>query len=242
MHPSACKLMTMFFETYVKNKINDPIVYELGSMDNHKEIYSYIPDYVQYTGIDFQKGKNVDVVLEDPYKLPFADESADIVVCSSMLEHCEFFWIIILEMYRVLKPTGLLYINAPSNGSYHTFPIDSWRFYPDAGDSFVNWGKRNGYNPLLKESFINMNHDFPMFMWNDYVCVILKDATNTNLYPNFIMDMHKDIWFGKTETTKMFNISSWTEDQLRLLHLLKEHVKLTQSDAQFAQELKWYGN
>ena len=27
----------------------------------------------------------------------------------------------------------LFYLNAPSNGEFHRYPVDCWRFYPDAG-------------------------------------------------------------------------------------------------------------
>ena len=59
------------------------------------------------------------IVLEDPYKLPFDSDSVDIVICSSCFEHSEMFWLLFLEVMRILKPTGLFYMNAPSNGAFH---------------------------------------------------------------------------------------------------------------------------
>jgi hypothetical protein len=32
----------------------------------------------------------------------------------------------------VLRPGGLLYVNAPSGGEYHAWPVDCYRFYDDA--------------------------------------------------------------------------------------------------------------
>ena len=46
-------------------------------------------------------------------------------------EHIEYFWITILEIWRVLKPGGIVCIIAPSAGNQHRFPVDCWRFYPD---------------------------------------------------------------------------------------------------------------
>ena len=54
---------------------------------------------------------------------------------------------------RVLKPAGLLYINAPSNGDYHRYPVDCWRFFPDSGVALQNWANRNGYECAMLESF-----------------------------------------------------------------------------------------
>ena len=50
--------------------------------------------------------------------MPFKDNSIDIVVSISVFEHVEFFWETYLEMLRILKPNGLLFINAPSNGHF----------------------------------------------------------------------------------------------------------------------------
>ena len=235
----------MFFDVYVKNtSIENPSVVEIGSMDNHSSIYKHIPEYIKnYTGVDYQEGPNVDIVLKDPYKFPIEDNSVDIIVCSSVFEHVEFFWLSILEMYRVVKSTGLIYINAPSNGSYHRHPVDCWRFYPDAGDSFVNWGKRNQYNPLLLESFVNQQHDFPMSIWNDYVCIILKEASYADLYPNQILDSYKDVWFGKSLKIPMFNKCTYVEDQMRLFNLMNIYhaSAMNEEDSQFIRGLKWYG-
>ena len=45
------------------------------------------------------------------------------------------------EMMRILKPNGLLFINAPANGHFHRHESDNWRFYPDdAGESLSKWG------------------------------------------------------------------------------------------------------
>ena len=35
-------------------------------------------------------------------------------------------------------PGGHVYVNAPSNGGVHRYPLDCWRFYPDAGLAWWN--------------------------------------------------------------------------------------------------------
>ena len=55
---------------------------------------------------------------------------------------------------RILRPGGLLYINVPSNGDFHRYPLDCWRFYPDAGVALVRWAGRRGIEIELVESFI----------------------------------------------------------------------------------------
>ena len=46
-------------------------------------------------------------MLTDPYHLPFESNSLDVVVSSSCFEHSEMFWLLFLEIMRVLKPEGL---------------------------------------------------------------------------------------------------------------------------------------
>jgi SAM-dependent methyltransferase len=70
--------------------------------------------------------------MDDPYRLPLESGSVDVVVSGQMLEHCEFFWLAFAEMMRVLKPDGLLFLIAPSAGPIHRYPVDCYRFYPDA--------------------------------------------------------------------------------------------------------------
>lgn len=84
-----------------------------------------------YTGVDLEAGPGVDVVLSSPYRLPFASRSADVVLSGQVFEHVEHFWMTWLEIQRVLKPGGLVFLIAPSRGPEHRYPQDCWRFYPD---------------------------------------------------------------------------------------------------------------
>ena len=142
-----------FFSTYLKDATGLKIV-EIGSQDVNGSLRSVAPKSNDYIGVDFSEGKGVDLILTDPYVLPFEDSSIDVIVSSSCLEHSEFFWLSFNEALRVLKPTGLLYINVPSDGKYHRYPVDCWRFYPDSGIALQNWGNRSGFECALLESFI----------------------------------------------------------------------------------------
>lgn len=85
----------------------------------------------RYTGVDLERGPGVDVVLESPYRLPFASGSIDVIVSGQAFEHIEYFWMTWLEMQRVLRVGGLVFLIAPSRGPEHRYPQDCWRFYPD---------------------------------------------------------------------------------------------------------------
>ena len=81
------------------------------------------------------------IVLDDPYKVPLEDNYADVVVSGQMFEHCEFFWLSFLEMVRVVRPGGYIFLIAPMHGKVHRYPVDCWRFYPDAYAALAKWGK-----------------------------------------------------------------------------------------------------
>ena len=48
------------------------------------------------------------------YKLPFEDNTFDLVICSEVLEHLEDYHAAIDEIYRVLKPEGKFLPSVPS--------------------------------------------------------------------------------------------------------------------------------
>jgi len=182
MHATAMKNGKRFFEVYVK-KMASPVVIEIGARNVNGSLRGVLPEHARYIGVDLAAAPNVDVVLEDPYKLPFEDGSIDVVVSSSCFEHAEFFWESFLEIQRVLKPAGLFYMNVPSNGEFHRYPVDCWRFYPDSGLALARWARSKGYGTTLLESYTGHQEDDA---WNDQVCVFVKDESQAARYPERI--------------------------------------------------------
>lgn len=214
MHPSALANADFFFKTYLTPAMAGSRIVEIGSQDVNGSLRSICPNGMEYIGVDFASGKGIDIVLDDPYKLPFEDESVDFCLSSSVLEHSEMFWVLFIEILRVLKPTGLLYLNVPSNGPFHRYPVDCWRFYPDSGAALVNWAKRCNLNPALLESYMSFQkNDY----WNDFVAVFIKDAGYSANYPNRIIATNKDFYNGIVQgSDKFINPKDFTEDLLRL--------------------------
>ena len=224
MHASAKKNGELFFETYVKS-LNSVTIVDVGSMDVNGSLKEVIPKNSKYIGVDFAEGKGVDKVLKDPYNLPFENNSVDVVVSSSCLEHSELFWLSFIEIIRILKPNGLFYLNAPSNGAFHRYPVDCWRFYPDSGNALVKWAKKNGFNTLLLESFTSNQDNQDLIRWNDYVAVFLKDEKFVNEHPNRIISKIYNFTNGTTFEHKDFlNSQKLSEDQVRL-KLIEEFLK-----------------
>ena len=181
MHTSAMVNCQHFFNCY-GNAVSlegGVKVLDIGSQDVNGSLKSCCPSGFEYVGVDFVSGKGVDVILDDPYRLPFDDGVVDVVLSSSCFEHSEMFWVLFLEIMRVLKPHGLFYLNAPSNGDFHRYPVDCWRFYPDCGRALERWARRNGMNPAMLESYTS---DQLIDQWNDFVAVFVKDVSFADRY------------------------------------------------------------
>jgi SAM-dependent methyltransferase len=122
----------------------------------------------RYTGVDLESGPGVDVVLRSPYGFPFATGSADVILSGQAFEHVEYFWMTWLEMIRVLRPGGLIFLIAPSRGPEHRYPQDCWRFYPDGYRALAKFGRCE----LLEVSTDWELHDDPgSAPWGDTVGV-----------------------------------------------------------------------
>ena len=168
MHDTANTIGGLLLRTYARPGFT---IIELGAMNINGALRDACGETVTYVGLDIAAGAGVDIVIQPDAPLPIASEVADIVIASSVFEHDMYFWETFLEMVRIAKPQGVLYINAPSNGAYHRYPADNWRFYPDCGKVLESWAKRNGYSLTLLKSFIAERQDD---IWNDFVAIFIK--------------------------------------------------------------------
>jgi len=168
MHHSAYKHAKDFYQKYCNN-IESKTVLDIGSCDVNGTMKPIFSKAKKYTGLDQCVGKNVDVVGSS-HDLPFNDETYDIIISSSCFEHDDMFWVTFLEMCRVLKANGLIYILAPSSGPYHAHPVDNWRFYKDSWNALSKWAKRNNYNIEVVDSIVDQNGG----IWHDSIGIYRK--------------------------------------------------------------------
>jgi len=172
MHSSALQTGRYFFQTYWRSGFSK--ILEIGSRNVNGSLRDVKPEQSEYLGVDLSEGPGVDIVLENPHRLPFEDDRFDVIVSSSCMEHDQFFWLTFSEMLRVVKPGGLIYINAPANGWYHEYPYDNWRFYPDSGIALEAWSRRVNKPSILVESFFSKRDPD---LWIDMVMVFAREST-----------------------------------------------------------------
>lgn len=170
MHGSAYRNAKKFFDKYCKDNIENKIVIDIGSLDVNGTMKPIFKEAKRYIGIDQCEGKNVDIVGSS-HKIPIEDNYADVTISSSCFEHDDMFWVSFLEMCRITKIDGYIYIQAPSNGPYHAHPVDNWRFYKDSWSALAKWAELNKYKLNVVESFVDENTDG---IWHDSIGIFKK--------------------------------------------------------------------
>lgn len=163
------------------------VVIDVGGQNVNGSLRDFfIGNGMKYICVDMVSHPSVDIVIKPGDKLPFEDQSVDLVVSTSCFEHDPIFWMTFKEMCRIVKLDGFIYINAPSNGVYHTYPGDNWRFYSDAGQALAYWsGIQISNETIYPVKVIESFHILPInHKWIDFVCVWQRVDTKEN---NFII-------------------------------------------------------
>jgi SAM-dependent methyltransferase len=189
MHDTSLFAGKLFAEKYGgANKV----VIDIGGKNVNGSVRQFFENMgMKYICIDMEKDNSVDIVVNPGDKLPFDNGSIDLIVSTSCFEHDPCFWITFKEMTRIIKLDGFIYVNAPTNGPYHCYPGDNWRFYSDAGQALSYW---SGYKMFNEEVFpvkvIETFHILPKSdIWIDFVCIwqrVIDKETNITISHNIV--------------------------------------------------------
>ena len=118
------------------------------------DLKKYLPEGIVYYGVDSSDNSFPNYTCQDlnEKKLPFKNESFEMINCSAVLEHLFYPYEILAEMERVLKPEGLCVISLPNDrGLNSVFAAifgkvcdyeasvysHHWRFSIDTAQEFV---------------------------------------------------------------------------------------------------------
>jgi ubiquinone/menaquinone biosynthesis C-methylase UbiE len=89
-----------------------------------------------YIGLDFENSLDPEYALGKPdlfWKgdvIPMEDNSVEIVLATELFEHCQEPEKVMIEILRVLKPGGVLFLTVPFLWNLHLVPYDEYRFTP----------------------------------------------------------------------------------------------------------------
>jgi len=110
------KSLFRFIKKYVNS---NKLVLNIGSGNSRLSDQIYNVDVFAYN--------NVDIVC-DIAELPLLENSADIIINKAVLEHIPNPEQVIDEIYRILKPGGMIYTSVPFMQGFHASPFDFSRF------------------------------------------------------------------------------------------------------------------
>lgn len=111
-----------------------PTILELGSRNVSGNTRRHLfPGAERYIGMDIHAGEGVDLV-GDAHRMSQLVEpgSIDALFSISVFEHLVYPWKVAMEINRVLKPGGYVFISTHPTWPAHELPWDFWRF-PVAG-------------------------------------------------------------------------------------------------------------
>jgi SAM-dependent methyltransferase len=124
------------------NKLDRPRVLEIGSRNVSGNVRRHLfPSVSEYVGFDIHAGDNVDVV-GDAHRLSEAlpRDHFDAVFCISVFEHLAMPWKVAVEMNRVLRKGGLVFVATHPTWPPHELPWDFWRYGSEAFKVLFNAG------------------------------------------------------------------------------------------------------
>ncbi|HNE27346.1 MAG TPA: methyltransferase domain-containing protein, partial [Pseudomonadales bacterium] len=136
MRKSLWKYINIVMDTL---PITEPI-YEFGSYQvegiaQDTDLRPLFTDKA-FVGCDMRAGPGVDKVL-NLHHIDLPDNIAGTVFLMDTLEHVEYPHQAVSEIYRILKPGGLLVMSSVLDYFIHETPNDYWRYTPDAFRSLL---------------------------------------------------------------------------------------------------------
>lgn len=113
---------------------------EVGSRARSGHTYrDLFPSDIEYVGLDVAEGPNVDVV-GDAHTLSHSLQGQfDFAFSISTFEHLLMPWVAALELNKVMKPGGLVFIQSHQTWPVHEEPWDFWRYSVDGWRGLFNF-------------------------------------------------------------------------------------------------------
>lgn len=150
-----------------------------------------------YTGADIGENPHADFSILPGDKLPFKNESFDIVLSSQVLEHVEEVDLYLAECKRVLMKKGLLILTTHGTWQFHSAPVDvqRWTSY--------------GLKKLISDSGFNLLGFFPALGQ-----LALTSQLRLTFYHSFVKEVFKPLKIFYYPLSLFYQLKMKAEDAI----------------------------
>ncbi len=167
------------------SEINRSLILDIGSGDC--EIERFISHNNSLVKIDYpntnQRYINKPDVFSDASALPIKSESIDIVFIFEVLEHLKNQHQAITEIYRVLKPSGIIYASVPFAYPLHDMPFDFRRYTPNG---LTNLLEKNNFSPLSSKNYPS-HWATLLYLRNMHYLQLFKKVYSVSIMASYIL-------------------------------------------------------
>ena len=132
-----------------------------------------------------------------------------------------------------MKNDGCIYINSPSNGMIHRYPIDVYRFYPDVGKALEKWGQSVRPELSLEESLIGK---YDEELWDDF-CAVFTLRKSQEIQTIFSDTECENVWHRDTFLDHTFK--EFLQNQRIVGAVQKKNSKLQNQYATMIGSKSW---
>ena len=159
-----------------------------------------------YTGFDYYPGENVDIVGDAHELSKFFDRKFDLIFCSAVFEHLTMPWRVSVEIIKLLKVRGYVFIETHYSHSSHERPWHFFQFSENALDALFpeKFGMscvKKGCSNLIEGRF------------SEYASEYLTDLRVAGLYchSEYLGQKVKDIQEFAWEKLELADVAKSTE-------------------------------
>lgn len=144
---------------------------EYGSRGLLLDACDYNPDYCRIAGLRARRyGFALPVAVAAGEHLPYSDATFDLVICMDVLEHVQDVKSVLGEIYRVLKPGGLVLTTVPNRHAFrdphYHMPLINWLPRPIA-ERMIERSGRSKRDGLLQDR--QELSDLNTYSWGRFV-------------------------------------------------------------------------
>lgn len=157
MHQSSFNTMQQMLLKHVPQHSRVLDVGATNNMWNYKE--AVLANDCFYKTLDWSAGADYEVNSYDWNHIP--KNEFDVVITGQAFEHDKYFWKTTENIKNLLSPGKIVIIIVPSCGHIHRYPVDCYRFYPDAAETFAE---------ILNATILEVNHNTDS-EWGDLAMV-----------------------------------------------------------------------